>query len=55
MKELIRWLEESFPNRLPYKEINSFELGILVGQQQLIEKLKLKLELEEKIEDVIIK
>lgn len=37
--ELIYKLKQDFPNELPKQEISSFELGKLVGQQQVIEKL----------------
>lgn len=40
-------LEERFPNRLPKKEISSYELGSLVGQQDVIDYLKTLLKLYE--------
>ena len=45
---IMDYLSEAFPNRLPMGEVTSYELGVLVGQQELIEKLKLKLEYTEK-------
>ena len=51
---MLKWLREAFPNRLPVKEPSMFELGILVGQQQVVEQLKIKLKLEEN-RDVIDK
>ena len=32
---LIRKLKEDFPNKLPEKEINAYQLGFLIGQQRL--------------------
>ena len=37
---LIECLERDFPNKLPTNYIDSFELGVLLGQQKVIEKLK---------------
>lgn len=37
--ELIRKLQEDFPNQLPKTEISSFELGKRVGNQEVIDKL----------------
>lgn len=37
--ELIMKLKDDFPNQLPKKEITPFELGKLVGQQEVIDKL----------------
>lgn len=50
---IMKFLEDSFPNRLPLDYINDYELGILVGQQQLINLLKQKLELAEEKEEEI--
>ena len=36
---LIECLKEDFPDRLPRKFKSVYELGILVGQQQVIDKL----------------
>ena len=36
---LIECLKADFPNVLPRKFIDAYELGILVGQQQVIDKL----------------
>ena len=47
------WLEEMYPNKLPYTNIDTFDLGVLVGQQQLIEQLKIKLNIEKPIEEQI--
>jgi len=44
---VIHWLEIKFPNHLPIKKVSEYELGILVGQQQVIEDLKVKLKIEE--------
>ena len=37
--ELIRKLQEDFPNQLPKNEVSAFELGKRVGHQEVIEKL----------------
>ncbi len=37
--ELIRELKKDFPNKLPKAEITPFELGKLIGHQEVIEKL----------------
>lgn len=37
---LIKALELTYPNTLPTKEISPYELGILIGQQRVIDKLK---------------
>lgn len=37
---LIKCLDRDFPDKIPRKEINLYTLGILVGQQQVIDKLK---------------
>lgn len=49
---IVAWLEEKYPNVLPYKKTDDFELGVLVGQQMLIEELKIKLKVNEETEDV---
>ncbi len=37
---LIECLERDFPNKLPPNYVDSFELGVLLGQQKVIDKLK---------------
>ena len=37
---LIQVLKEDFPDKLPEKEIDKFELGFLIGQQSVIKKLE---------------
>ena len=37
---LIEVLERDFPDKLPRTYKDNYELGILVGQQQIIDKLK---------------
>lgn len=39
---LIEKLKADFPNKLPTKEVNSFELGRLIGQQDIIDKLTME-------------
>ncbi len=36
INELINKLQERFNNQLPTKEVNSFELGKLIGHQEVI-------------------
>ena len=38
--KLIECLERNFPDSLPRKYQDSYELGILIGQQLVIDKLK---------------
>ena len=38
--KLLQALERDFPNELPKKQISEFELGVLIGHQQVIDKLK---------------
>jgi len=37
---LIECLERDFPDKLPRNYQDKFELGVLIGQQQVIDKLK---------------
>ena len=39
-KELLLYLEEMFPNKLPPKDTSQAELCFLQGQQSVIERLK---------------
>lgn len=43
-QELIAYLEEYFPNKLPTTEINTSQLSFLQGQQSVITRLKQILE-----------
>ena len=43
---ILKVLEDSFPDRLPYQDISSFELGRLIGQQDAINKIKEKIEID---------
>ena len=38
--KLIECLERDFPNVLPKTYVDNYELGVLIGQQQIISKLK---------------
>lgn len=42
---IMKYLEEAFPNKLPLVEHSPFEMGVLIGQQELINKLKIKLDI----------
>ena len=44
---LIRKLKEDFPNKLPEKEINAYQLGFLIGQQSIINKLEFEMKEQE--------
>ena len=44
---LIEILERDFPNKLPKNFKDMYELGILIGQQQVIDKLKAEKEYQE--------
>ena len=46
--KLIECLERDFPDKLPRKYQDSYELGILTGQQTVIDKLKYEKSLNEK-------
>ncbi len=39
-KKLIECLKEVFPDNLPTNYVDSYELGVLVGQQNVIRKLE---------------
>lgn len=45
---LIQCLERDYPDKLPRKYQDSFELGILIGQQMIIDKLKCEKNFNEK-------
>ena len=46
--KLIECLTRDYPDVLPRKFKDSFELGILIGQQQIIDKLKVEKSYNEK-------
>lgn len=46
--KLIQCLERDFPDKLPRKYQDSYELGILIGQQMIIDKLKYEKNFNEK-------
>lgn len=37
---LLDWLDEVYPDRLPGEEVSPFDLGVLVGRQQVIKRLR---------------
>ena len=51
---MLDFLEELYPDVLPIRRVDDFELGVLVGQRQLIEVLKVKLKMnnQEDIEEI---
>lgn len=40
LKDIINRVEEKYNNKLPSKEVSSFELGKLIGQQEVVNFLK---------------
>jgi hypothetical protein len=50
--ELINSLGNDFQNRLPDHNIDSFELGKLIGQQSVIEKLKIVQRLQQEESEI---
>ena len=44
---LMECLERDFPNKLPKEFKDMYELGILIGQQQVIDKLRTEKEYQE--------
>jgi len=44
--QLIQWLDAAYPDKIPTSRVDSYELGILVGQRILIEQLKIKLKVD---------
>jgi hypothetical protein len=47
---LIECLDRDFPDKLPRQQLTEFELGMLVGRMNVIDKLKLEKEYNEKLE-----
>lgn len=47
-KKLIQVLKEIYPDKIPQRYVDSYELGILVGQQQVIQKLEAEREYQER-------
>lgn len=47
-KELLEYLQRSFPNKLPDNPVSPEQLGVLVGQQKVINHLQAQLKLQEK-------
>lgn len=47
--KLIECLEKDYPDKLPRNYKDSFELGILIGQQQIIDKLRIEKAYNEEI------
>ena len=44
---LIEVLEQDFPDKLPREYKDNYELGVLIGQQQVIDKLKFEKDCQE--------
>ena len=49
--KLIECLERDFPDKLPRQKISEYELGVLVGRMDVIDKLKIEKDYNEKIEE----
>lgn len=49
--KLIECLERDFPDKLPRQKISEYELGVLVGRMDVIDKLKVEKDYNEKIEE----
>lgn len=47
--KLIECLSRDFPDKLPREYVDNYELGILVGQQQIIDKLKAEKQYNESV------
>lgn len=47
--KLIECLERDFPDKLPRQKISEYELGVLVGRMDVIDKLKIEKDYNEKI------
>ena len=52
--ELIECLERDYPDKLPRNYKDSFELGILIGEQRIIDKLKTEKFYNEEIDTWLI-
>jgi len=50
---LIEWLETRYPNTLPTELVTEYTLGVLIGQRELIEQLKVKLKIEKATEEEV--
>ena len=50
---ILNYLEEAYPNRLPLGKVSEYELGRLVGMQELIDNLKVKLKVIQQQEEEI--
>ena len=47
MEQLLKWLEERYPNKVPTTLVTEWELGVLAGERMLIQEIKIKLHTEE--------
>ena len=52
---IMQFLLDSFPDILPPNQVSEFELGRLIGQQDVIKSLKAKLKSELSDEELITK
>ena len=50
---ILQWLEEYCPDRAPSYYLDAYALGIIVGQREMIEHLKIKLKIDKPIEETI--
>ena len=49
---ILQWMEEVCPDKAPITKLSEWELAIIVGQRELIEKLKIKLRVNEEVDNV---
>jgi len=49
--KLIECLERDFPDKLPRQKISEYELGVLTGRMDVIDKLKFEKDYNERIEE----
>ncbi len=49
----IKWLEERCPNKVPTTILSEWELGVLAGERMLVEDIKVKLRIEEVVDENI--
>lgn len=50
--QVLQWLNTLYPDNLPTKELTPYQLGVLVGQREVIEQLKVKFKIEEIVNDI---
>lgn len=51
--QLIKWLDELYPDKLPKTKVDDYTLGILIGQREVIEQIKLKVSYQDTKEEEV--